>query len=226
MIRLADIHKTYVPKTEAPVLKGLNLTINDGEFVAILGRSGSGKTTLLNLIGGLDRNYKGLVEVQGHDLKKMGDRQLSKFRNNTIAFVFQTYNLMPHLSCMENVAFPAYFNKGIPAKEVKRRAKEAMDRVGIFHKAHSYPNKLSGGERQRVAIARAIFQEPQVLLADEPTGNLDSATTHHIMELFLKLNKDDKVTIMFVTHDEELASMADRIVRIVDGAIVGGGGAQ
>jgi len=221
MIKLIDIHKSYNPKTEAPVLNGLNLTIQDGEFVAILGRSGSGKTTLLNLIGGLDHHYQGVVEVQGRDLKKMKDRELSRFRNTTIAFVFQTYNLMPHLSCKENVAFPAYFNSKIPRKEVNRRAVEAMERVGIIHKANSYPNKLSGGERQRVAIARAIFQGPSVLLADEPTGNLDSLTTQHIMELFLKLNKTDKVTIMFVTHDEDLARTADRIVRITDGVIMG-----
>ncbi len=221
MIRLVDIHKTYNPKSEAPVLRGLNLTIQDGEFVAILGRSGSGKTTLLNLIGGLDRHYQGLVEVEGKDLKAMGDRELSRFRNTTIAFVFQTYNLMPHLSNLENVAFPAYFNRKLHRKEVARRAQEAMEQVDIWHKAKGYPNKLSGGERQRVAIARAIFQAPTVLLADEPTGNLDSKTTKHIMDLFLKLNKEAKVTIMFVTHDEGLAKIADRIVRITDGVITG-----
>lgn len=223
MIKLVDIHKSYNAKTEAPVLSGLNLTIQDGEFVAILGRSGSGKTTLLNLIGGLDHRYSGIVEVEGQNLKKLKDTELSRFRNRTIAFVFQTFNLLPHLSCFENVAFPASFDRRLKKKETVARAKSAMERVGILHKAASYPMKLSGGERQRVAIARAIFQSPRILLADEPTGNLDSKSCKQVMDLFMDLNKQDKVTLILVTHDESLAQLADRIVRIVDGVIVSEG---
>ncbi len=221
MIRLTDIHKAYDRETSGVVLEGLNVHIAKGKFVAILGQSGSGKTTLLNIIGGLDRDFQGEAVVDGRHLKKMGDRELSRFRNTTIAFVFQAFNLMPHLSCVENVAFPAYFGTQLSGRQIAAKAGEAMDRVGISHKARAYPGKLSGGEKQRVAIARALFQEPRVLLADEPTGNLDSESSRHIMELFFNLNKVDGMTCVLVTHDEEMARTTDRIVRIVDGVIVG-----
>jgi ABC-type lipoprotein export system ATPase subunit len=221
MIRLTEIHKAYDPHASGPVLRDANLAIESGEFVAILGKSGSGKTTLLNIIGGLDRDYAGTAVVDGAELKKMKDRELSRFRNRTIAFVFQTFNLLPHLSCAENVAYPAYFGDAVPRREIGARAREAMERVGIAHKSGAYPNTLSGGERQRVAIARAIFQRPKILLADEPTGNLDSASGQHVMNLFLELNRKDGVTVMLVTHDEHLAALAHRIVRIADGRIVG-----
>ena len=221
MIRLTDIHKAYDRETSGVVLEGLNVHIAAGEFVAILGQSGSGKTTLLNIIGGLDRDFQGAAVVDGRPLKKMGDRELSRFRNTTIAFVFQAFNLMPHLSCVENVAFPAYFGSQVSGRQIAVKAGEAMDRVGIRHKAKAYPGKLSGGEKQRVAIARALFQQPRVLLADEPTGNLDSESSRRIMELFLNLNKVDGMTCVLVTHDEEMARTTDRIVRIVDGVIVG-----
>ena len=221
MIRLTDIHKAYDRETSGVVLEGLNVHIAAGEFVAILGQSGSGKTTLLNIIGGLDRDFQGAAVVDGRPLKKMGDRELSRFRNTTIAFVFQAFNLMPHLSCVENVAFPAYFGSQVSGRQIAVKAGEAMDRVGIRHKAKAYPGKLSGGEKQRVAIARAVFQQPRVLLADEPTGNLDSESSRRIMELFLNLNKVDGMTCVLVTHDDEMARMTDRIVRIVDGVIVG-----
>lgn len=221
MIRLTDIHKAYDRETSGVVLEGLNVHMKEGEFVAILGQSGSGKTTLLNIIGGLDRDFQGEAIVDGRHLKKMGDRELSRFRNTTIAFVFQAFNLMPHLSCVENVAFPAYFGSQLSGRQIAAKAGEAMDRVGIRHKAKAYPGKLSGGEKQRVAIARALFQQPRVLLADEPTGNLDSESSRHIMELFFNLNKVDGMTCVLVTHDEEMARKTDRIVRIVDGVIVG-----
>ena len=221
MIRLTDIHKAYDRETSGVVLEGLNVHIAAGEFVAILGQSGSGKTTLLNIIGGLDRDFQGAAVVDGRPLKKMGDRELSRFRNTTIAFVFQAFNLMPHLSCVENVAFPAYFGSQVSGRQIAVKAGEAMDRVGIRHKAKAYPGKLSGGEKQRVAIARAVFQQPRVLLADDPTGNLYSESSRRIMELFLNLNKVDGMTCVLVTHDDEMARMTDRIVRIVDGVIVG-----
>ena len=221
MIVLKDIHKVYDSHVSGPVLIGLDLTIPDGEFVAILGKSGSGKTTLLNIIGGLDRDYKGVASVEETNIRAISDRKLSAFRNSTIAFIFQTFNLLPHLSCFENVVFPSYFGSRLSRKELETKAMEAMERVGIAHKASSYPGKLSGGEKQRVAIARALFQGPKVLLADEPTGNLDSKTSHHIIDLFLELNRDDGMSIILVTHDEQLARLTHRIVRIVDGVIVG-----
>jgi putative ABC transport system ATP-binding protein len=218
MISLSGIQKSY--PGGGMVLRKANLTIEAGEFVAILGKSGSGKTTLLNIIGGLDRDFRGLATVLGRNLQELKDKELSRFRNSTIGFVFQTFNLLPHLSCRENVAFPAYFGATIPSGEIASRAREAMARVGIEHKADSYPGRLSGGERQRVAIARAVFQQPRILLADEPTGNLDSRSGMHIMELFLDLNRRDGMTVMLVTHDEQLAAMAGRIVRIADGSVV------
>lgn len=221
MIRLTDINKSYDPQVSGAVLNGLNLSVESGQFVSLLGASGSGKTTLLNIIGGLDRDFQGAALVDGRDLKKMRDRELSVFRNNTIAFVFQAFNLLPHLSCRENVAFPAYFGTRVGRKDIEHKAFEAMERVGIAHKADAYPNKMSGGEKQRIAIARAIFQQSRVLLADEPTGNLDSRTSEHIMNLFLQLIKEDGLTCVMVTHDERLARITDRIVRIVDGAITG-----
>ncbi len=221
IVELRHIHKSYEAASGVPVLTDGNVTIDEGEFVAILGKSGSGKTTLLNIIGGLDRDFTGEAVVAGKNLQKMGDRALSSFRNETIAFIFQTFNLLPHLTCRENVAFPAYFGGTAGNRaEVAKRAKEAMERVGIEHKAASIPGRLSGGERQRVAIARAIFQQPRILLADEPTGNLDSVSGTHVLDLFLELNKQDGMTCMLVTHDEQLAQRADRIIRIADGRVV------
>jgi putative ABC transport system ATP-binding protein len=221
MIRLTSIHKAYDPETSGAVLKGLNLEIPEGQFVAILGQSGSGKTTLLNIIGGLDRDFTGSAMVDGRELKTMKDRELSRFRNTTIGFVFQTFNLLPHLPCAANVAFPAFFSPRISGRKMDSMAREAMERVGISHKARAFPNKLSGGEKQRVAIARALFQKPRVLLADEPTGNLDSKTGRHIMDIFMQLNREHRMTCVLVTHDEDLARMTHRIVRIVDGVITG-----
>ncbi len=222
IVELRHIQKSYEAASGIPVLKDGNVAIEEGEFVAILGKSGSGKTTLLNIIGGLDRDFKGEAIVAGRNLQKMGDRALSRFRNETIAFIFQTFNLLPHLTCRENVAFPAYFaGNAANRAEVAQRAQEAMERVGIEHKAASVPGRLSGGERQRVAIARAIFQKPRILLADEPTGNLDSVSGRHVLDLFMELNREDGMTCMLVTHDEQLAKMASRIVRIADGQVVG-----
>lgn len=212
MIRLTDIHKVYGAAAGGTVLRNANLEIATGEFVAILGKSGSGKTTLLNIIGGLDRDFTGEAIVEGHNLQRLKDRELSRFRNHTIAFVFQTFNLLPHLTCGENVAYPAYFGDAVKGSEVGLRAREAMERVGIVHKASSSPGTLSGGERQRVAIARAIFQRPRILLADEPTGNLDPKTSRSIVQVILDQAARREATVLMVTHDHSLLDRFDRVI--------------
>ena len=221
MIHLKDIRKVY-DRGEAAnsVLRGVDLEIPEGRFVSLVGASGSGKTTLLNVIGGLDRDFTGVAEVDGKDIQRMSDRVLSRFRNRTLGFVFQAFNLLPHLTCRENVEFPAWFRAGMKRKEVLSRADEAMEQVGILHKASSYPMRLSGGEKQRVAIARALFGRPRLLLADEPTGNLDSKSGHQVMDLFLELNRDQKLTVVLVTHDDRLAALTQRIVRLRDGLVL------
>jgi len=226
MISLKDIRKVY-DRGEAAnrVLRGVDLEIPAGRFVSLVGASGSGKTTLLNLIGGLDRDFTGTAVVDGQDIQRMSDRALSRFRNLTLGFVFQSFNLLPHLTVRENVEFPAWFRAGMGRKDVRARADEAMEQVGILHKADASPTRLSGGEKQRVAIARALFGKPRLLLADEPTGNLDSKSGRQVMDLFLELNRARALTVVLVTHDDRLASMTQRIVRLRDGLVVGEGGA-
>jgi putative ABC transport system ATP-binding protein len=224
MIHLKDIRKVY-DRGEAAnqVLRGVDLEIPAGRFVSLVGASGSGKTTLLNVIGGLDRDFTGTATVDGQDIQGMSDRILSRFRNRTLGFVFQAFNLLPHLTCRENVEFPAWFRAGMPRKQIRGQGEEAMEQVGILHKADSYPTRLSGGEKQRVAIARALFGKPRLLLADEPTGNLDSKSGRQVMELFLELNRTQSLTVVLVTHDDRLAAMTQRIVRLRDGTVVGEG---
>ncbi|MFH1529134.1 MAG: ABC transporter ATP-binding protein [Pseudomonadota bacterium] len=226
MIHLKDIRKVYDRGDAAnAVLRGVDLEIPAGCFVSLVGASGSGKTTLLNVIGGLDRAFTGTATVDGQDIQRMSDRVLSRFRNRTLGFVFQAFNLLPHLTCRENVEAPAWFRGGMGRKEVRLRADEAMDQVGVLHKAESYPTRLSGGEKQRVAIARALFGKPRLLLADEPTGNLDSKSGHQVMDLFLELNRSQALTVILVTHDDRLAGLTQRIVRLKDGLVVGEGDA-
>ena len=221
MIRLENIRKVY-DRGEASntVLRGVNLDIPAGQFVSLVGASGSGKTTLLNLIGGLDRDFTGRAVVDGEDIQGMSDRAMSRFRNRTLGFVFQAFNLLPHLSCRENVEFPAWFRPGMSRKQTRARSDEAMAQVGIGHKADGRPNRLSGGEKQRVAIARALFGNPRLLLADEPTGNLDSESGRQVMDLFLELNRSNSLTVILVTHDYALAAQTQRIVRVRDGLVV------
>jgi putative ABC transport system ATP-binding protein len=221
MIHLKDIRKVY-DRGEAAnaVLRGVDLEIPAGTFVSLVGASGSGKTTLLNVIGGLDRDFTGTATVDGQDIQRMSDRVLSRFRNRTLGFVFQAFNLLPHLTCRENVEFPAWFRHGMARKDIRGYADESMERVGILHKAESYPTRLSGGEKQRVAIARALFGKPQLLLADEPTGNLDSKSGRQVMDLFLELNRSQALTVVLVTHDDRLAALTQRIVRLRDGLVV------
>lgn len=221
VVVLEGVAKSYGP---SPVLREVALTIMPGELVAIVGRSGSGKTTLLHIVGGLDRDYAGTARVLGTDLAQLDERRLAGFRNRHMGFVFQSFNLLEHLTCAENVALPAFFSRnGLPDghRTIMARARQALDRVGIADKANTLPAQLSGGQKQRVAIARALFCQPTLLLADEPTGNLDSHTGQQIIELFQDLNRQG-LTFLIVTHEERISQAAGRVVHLDDGHVVDG----
>lgn len=226
MIRVRGMHKSYrTGKLVTPVLHGVDLDIQEGEMVSIVGPSGSGKSTLLHAIGGLDRDYEGTIEVSGRDLMKMSDVELSDYRNRSVGFVFQTFNLLQHQTCAENVALPALFSRGddalTPAAALER-ARDVLARVDLSDKVDAKPTTLSGGQRQRVAIARALFNRPQLMLCDEPTGNLDSAMGRTIMDLFVRLNEEDGITVVIVTHDPKIAASTARTVRVQDGKVLEG----
>lgn len=199
------------------VLKGINLSIAEGEYVAIIGPSGSGKSTLLNLLGCLDRPSGGAYLLSGEDVAQFDDRQLSRIRNRRIGFVFQSFHLISHLTVHENVELPLFYAR-MPRSERHRRCREVLDRVGLAHRLDHIPAQLSGGERQRVAVARALSNDPALILADEPTGNLDSKTSAEIMELFRELHKAGR-TVVVITHDPEIAAAAPRRVLLRDGLI-------
>jgi len=210
---LQGVEKRYGAQ---PVLRGVSLTVEAGELLALVGRSGSGKSTLLHILGGLDRRCDGRVEVLGRDLRALDDRALSAFRNREVGFVFQSFNLLDHLSVVENVRLPSYFS--VSVDDANRRALEALSRVGVVELAARRPGELSGGQKQRVAIARALYAHPKLLLADEPTGNLDAETGQEIIELFRALVKDG-LTLVLVTHEERVSQVASRVVRITDGRL-------
>jgi putative ABC transport system ATP-binding protein len=219
MIRLNQVSKTYrTDKVETLALKDIDLTVERGEFVALMGPSGCGKSTLLNLIGLLDRPSQGVIDVDGIPVRRYADRQLAKLRNQTFGFIFQSFHLIPDLRVIDNVELPLLYRSG-SGSERRRLAREALARVGLSARMDHYPNQLSGGQQQRVAIARAIVGQPHVLLADEPTGNLDSKMGAEIMDILLKLNAEG-TTIVMVTHDEREASQVGRIVRVFDGQLV------
>ena len=219
LIQLTEVNKTYsTGRVEAHVLRSVDLEIGPGELVAIVGTSGSGKSTLLNVVGGLDRDYTGQALVAGHDLARLSDSALSRFRNSKVGFVFQQFNLLEHLSCAENVALPAMFSD-VAVPDARERAVAALTRVGIPEKVDELPANLSGGQKQRVAIARALFNRPPLLLCDEPTGNLDSRTGQQIIDLFVSLNSDDGITLLIVTHEARVSTAAHRVVRLEDGRI-------
>ena len=221
MIELADVTKTYhLGPEEIHALNHLSLTVAQGQFVAVVGPSGSGKSTLLHLIGGLDTPTSGRVVVGGQDLSRGGDRTLAAYRNRLVGFVFQTFNLQPTYTALENVALPLVFAR-VPPKERHARAQEALAVVGLADRARHRPSQLSGGERQRVGIARALANNPQLLLADEPTGNLDSVTGGKIVDLLWQLNKERGLTVVMVTHDQGLARRTDRRIFLRDGQIIG-----
>jgi len=218
VIELIDLKKIYYTNGIAtPALRGITLKIMDGEFVAIVGPSGSGKSTLLNMIGALDRPTEGRVLIDGIDINKLSDDGLAEIRNKKIGFIFQTYNLLARISVLRNVELPLIV-RGIPAQVRRKKALSALEEVGLRDKAFNKPTQLSGGEQQRVAIARALVSDPKILLADEPTGNLDSANAKIIAELFSKLNRKGR-TIVMVTHNMEMASYARRIIYLRDGMI-------
>ncbi len=219
MIELKGIRKSYkIGKSRMEVLKGVDLVVREGEFLSIMGPSGAGKSTLMHIIGLLDTPDEGSYKLMGMEVSGLSDRELSFIRNRKIGFVFQAFHLIERYTVIENVLLPIRYRKKKSMKEFKERAEMLLERLGLIDKSFHRAFELSGGERQRVAIARALVGNPKLILADEPTGNLDSRTSSEIMSLFEEMNKDGK-TIIIVTHDPEVASRAERIVRIRDGII-------
>ncbi|HYR29963.1 MAG TPA: ABC transporter ATP-binding protein, partial [Thermoanaerobaculia bacterium] len=217
MIRINNVDKVYrTDRVETLALQNINLDVAPGEFVSMMGPSGCGKSTLLNLIGLLDAPTTGELALDGKKVEKWGDRQTAAFRNEKLGFVFQSFHLVPDLKVIDNVEIPLLYRK-MSGAERRKLAKEALDRVGLSSRINHFPTQLSGGQQQRVAIARAIVGKPRILLADEPTGNLDSAMGDEIMGILHDLNQKDGTTIVMVTHDERFARMTDRIVRLFDG---------
>ena len=221
VIQLEHVTKSYGDgDARTQVLRGVSLDVPRGELLALVGQSGSGKSTLLNIVGGLDKADAGKINVLGHDYGKTRETELARLRNSKIGFVFQAFNLLDHLTCLGNVILPASFAAG--AKDVEKRGREALGRVGLGDYALRKPSELSGGQKQRVAIARALFGEPELLLCDEPTGNLDSATGHEVIEFFRELNQKDGVTLIIVTHERRVSTIAQRVITMRDGRIVEG----
>jgi putative ABC transport system ATP-binding protein len=218
VIHTDDLWKTYEMGAEqVHALQGINMEIHKGEYVAIMGPSGSGKSTLMNLIGCLDTPSKGLYYLAGRLVSELDDDELAYIRNKEIGFVFQTFNLLPRATSLHNVELPLIYN-GTPAEERLVRATKALEQVDLLNRAHHRPNELSGGQRQRVAIARALVNQPSILLADEPTGNLDSQTGEEIMNLFARLHEQGN-TIILVTHEPDIAAHAHRVIRVRDGRV-------
>lgn len=222
IIELENIYKRFYVGTpnELEVLHGISLTVSQGEFVSIVGASGSGKSTLMNIIGALDRPTEGTYSLDGVDVIAADDKELSTIRNRKIGFVFQTYNLISKTNAIKNVEMPMLY-AGIPGKQRVQRAKELLELVGMQDRMKHLPEELSGGQKQRVAIARAMANDPAIILADEPTGALDSSTGRMVMDLFHKLHKEEGKTIVLITHSPELAEETERIVTIKDGNVIG-----
>jgi len=224
MIRLIDVHKTFKQgATEVTALAGVSLQISKGEFVAIMGPSGSGKSTLLHLIGGLDRPTRGDVVVDGKIISQMADDGVTLFRRAKIGFIFQFFNLLPTLTAIENVALPLILD-GKTEAEARSRSESLLERVGMSPRRNHLPEELSGGEIQRLAIARALVFHPPILLADEPTGNLDSKTGGAILQMMRDINRQEDSTVVMVTHDREAAASGDRVIRLKDGLLDEGSG--
>lgn len=220
LIKLEGIAKEYVNDgAVTPALRGVSFAVDQGQFVAIMGSSGSGKSTLMYIIGFLDRPTKGKYYFEKEDIIKFEDEKLAKIRNQKIGFVFQSYNLLPRISVLENVLLPTIYTPGLSKKEAERRAKDLLNKVGLSHRVEYRPNQLSGGEQQRVAIVRALINQPSLILADEPTGNLDSKSGQEVMEILQDLNEEGH-TIVMVTHEKYVAECARRIIKLKDGQVL------
>ena len=220
LIQLEKVTKNYrIGDETVRALAGVDFEVAEGEFVALVGPSGSGKSTMLHIIGGLDSPSSGEVIVAGRNLSQASDNQLSRYRNRSVGFVFQTFNLHPTLNALENVALPLVFS-GVSRRKRLEAARQALEEVGLAERAEHRPNQLSGGERQRVSIARALVAGPKIILADEPTGNLDSKTGERIVELLLRLNRERGITTILVTHDLDIAGRVPRILYMRDGSVV------
>lgn len=218
IINLRNVEKIYrTSDIETVALENVNISIDKGEFVSIMGPSGCGKSTLLNIIGLLDKPSKGEISLAGRDLTHVSDSELSRFRNRNIGFIFQSFHLIPSLNVMQNVAVPLTYRSGEKSSDRRRRVREVLDRLQLGNRLRHYPSQLSGGQCQRVAIARAIAGDPEIILADEPTGNLDSHMGAEVMDLLHYLNREEGRTIVMVTHNEEQARQTDRIIRFFDG---------
>ena len=223
LIELRDIRKTYyLGEVDLPVLNGISLRVAPGELVALMGTSGSGKSTLMHILGCLDHPTAGEYWLDGEDISWLSARQRARVRKRMIGFVFQTFNLLPRTSALENVMMPLAYVEDIAERQMRQRATELLQKVGLAERLDHQPSQLSGGQQQRVAIARALVNQPRILLADEPTGNLDSRTSEEILQMFQGLNQSDGITIILVTHDLGVANHAQRIVRIRDGLIEDG----
>ena len=220
LIAIRDLVKTYVVgEVEVPALRGVSLDVAPGEFVALTGPSGSGKSTFMHLAGCLDRPTSGTYQLNGRDVSRLSKRELAAVRNREIGFVFQGFNLLSRTTALENVELPMLYGPPVAAKECRRRATAALEAVGLGARLDHHPNQLSGGQQQRVAIARALVNEPALLLADEPTGNLDSRTSIEVMGIFQRLNRERQITIVLVTHESDIAEYATRTVAFRDGRI-------
>ncbi|MCI1930142.1 MAG: ABC transporter ATP-binding protein [Clostridia bacterium] len=219
IIRITNLEKVYdTGSVQVKALKGINFLVNEGEYVAIMGQSGSGKSTLMNILGCLDRPTSGTYLLDGEDVSSYSDDKLSWLRNKKIGFVFQSFNLISRTSSIKNVELPMIYAK-VPATQRRKKAQELLEKVGLSQRMDHMPNELSGGQRQRVAIARALANDPPLILADEPTGNLDTASSVEIMELFTKLNNEG-ATVIIVTHEDDIAQFTKRIIRFRDGEII------
>ena len=221
LLELSDIHKTYdLGEAKVEALRGVSLSIERGEYVALVGPSGSGKSTLMNTLGCLDRPTSGNYRLAGEEVVKMSLNQRARLRNEQIGFVFQNFNLLPRTSAVENVELPLLYGGRISTGRRRRRAIELLERVGLGDRLDHHPGQLSGGQQQRVAIARALVNEPSLLMCDEPTGNLDSTTSREVIQLFRDLNRQSKITVIIVTHEQFIARNADRLIVLRDGEVV------